>query len=53
MKKNLKKNPLVKNIQLLKELDKAEYTKYFLKHLAFFKYRKRKRNNLLVNLLLM
>lgn len=32
--KEFKKNPLVKNIQLLKELDKAEYTKDFLKHLA-------------------
>ena len=34
MKKNLKKIPLVKNIKLLKELDKAEYAKHFLKHLA-------------------
>ena len=32
--KEFKKNPLVKNIQLLKELDKAEYSKHFLKHLA-------------------
>jgi len=32
--KEFKKNPLIKNIQLLKELDKAEYTKDFLKHLA-------------------
>jgi len=33
-KKEIKKNPLIKNIQLLKELDKAEYSKDFLKHLA-------------------
>jgi len=32
--KEFKKNPLVKNIQLLKELDKAKYSKHFLKHLA-------------------
>ena len=32
--KEFNKNPLIKNIQLLKELDKAEYSKYFLKHLA-------------------
>ena len=29
-----KKNPLIKNIQFIKELDKAEYSKHFLKHLA-------------------
>jgi len=33
-KKEFKKNPLIKNIQLMKELDKAEYSKHFLKHLA-------------------
>ena len=32
--KEFNKNPLIKNIRLLKELDKSEYTKYFLKHLA-------------------
>jgi len=32
--KEFKRNPLIKNIQLLKELDKAEYSKDFLKHLA-------------------
>lgn len=32
--KEFKKNLLVKNIQLLKELGKAEYSKHFLKHLA-------------------
>jgi len=32
--KKIKKNPLIKNIQLLKELDKAKYSKDFLKHLA-------------------
>jgi len=33
-KKNFKKNVLIKNVILLKELDKAKYTKDFLKHLA-------------------
>ena len=33
-KKNFNKNPLVKTVKLLKELDKAKYTKDFLKHLA-------------------
>jgi len=33
-KKEFNKNPLIKNIRLLKELDKAEYSKDFLKHLA-------------------
>jgi|TARA_B100001964_G_scaffold243795_1_gene322916 soluble lytic murein transglycosylase len=32
--KEFKKNLLIKNIQLMKELDKAEYSKHFLKHLA-------------------
>jgi len=32
--KEFKKNPLIKNIQLLKELDRAEYSKHFIKHLA-------------------
>jgi len=32
--KEFNKNPLIKNILLLKELDKAEYSKDFLKHLA-------------------
>jgi len=32
--KKFNKNPLIKNIRLLKELDKAEYSKDFLKHLA-------------------
>ena len=32
--KEFNKNPLIKNIRLLKELDKAEYSKHFLKHLA-------------------
>jgi len=32
--KEFNKNPLIKNIRLLKELDKAEYSKDFLKHLA-------------------
>ena len=32
--KEFKKNPLIKNIQLLKELDEAAYSKDFLKHLA-------------------
>ena len=33
-KKEFRKNPLIKNVILLKELDKAEYAKDFLKHLA-------------------
>jgi len=33
-KKEFNKNPLIKNIRLLKELDKAKYSKYFIKHLA-------------------
>ena len=32
--KEFKKNPLVKTVKLLKELDKNKYTKDFLKHLA-------------------
>ena len=32
--KEFNKNPLIQNIRLLKELDKSEYTKYFLRHLA-------------------
>jgi len=32
--KEFNKNPLIKNIRLLKELDKAKYSKDFLKHLA-------------------
>ena len=32
--KNFNKNSLIKNILLLKELDKTKYTKHFLKHLA-------------------
>ena len=32
--KEFNKNPLIKNIRLLKELDKAKYSKHFLKHLA-------------------
>jgi len=32
--KKFNKNPLIKNIKLLKELDQAKYTKDFLKHLA-------------------
>ena len=32
--KEFNKNPLIKNIRLLKELDKAKYAKDFLKHLA-------------------
>jgi len=32
--KEFNKNPLIKNIRLLKELNKAEYSKDFLKHLA-------------------
>ena len=33
-KNEFNKNPLIKTIRLLKELDKARYTKDFLKHLA-------------------
>ena len=33
-KKTFNKNVLIKNIRLLKELDKAIYTKHFLRHLA-------------------
>ena len=33
-KKIFYKNTLIKNIRLLKELDKAKYSKHFLKHLA-------------------
>jgi len=33
-KKEFYKNPLIQNIKLLKELDRAEYSKHFLKHLA-------------------
>jgi len=33
-KKEFDKNPLIQNIKLLKELDKAIYSKHFLKHLA-------------------
>jgi len=33
-KKEFAKNSLIKNIFLLKELDKAKYSKHFLKHLA-------------------
>ena len=33
-KKDFFKNPLVQNIKLLKELDKAKYSKHFIKHLA-------------------
>jgi len=33
-KKEFNKNTLIKNIRLLKELDKTQYSKYFLKHLA-------------------
>ena len=38
-KKEFQKNPLIKTIKLLKELDKTRHTKDFLKHLAsyFFK----------------
>ena len=32
--KDFFKNPLIQNIKLLKELDKADYSKHFLKHLA-------------------
>ena len=32
--KEFNKNPLIKNILLLKELDKTKYSKHFLKHLA-------------------
>ena len=32
--KEFNKNPLIKNIKLLKELDQAKFTKHFLKHLA-------------------
>jgi len=32
--KEFNKNTLIKNIKLLKELDKTEYSKHFLKHLA-------------------
>ena len=32
--KEFNKNPLIKNIKLLKELDKTKYSKHFLKHLA-------------------
>ena len=32
--KDFNKNSLIKNILLLKELDKTKYTKHFLKHLA-------------------
>jgi len=33
-KKEFNKNPLIKIIKLLKELDKTEYSKHFIKHLA-------------------
>ena len=33
-KKNFNKNPLIKTVLLLNELDKSKYTKDFLKHLA-------------------
>jgi len=32
--KDFNKNPLIKNIKLLKELDQTKYTKHFIKHLA-------------------
>tara|TARA_Y100000590_G_scaffold467131_1_gene644928 strand:+ start:991 stop:3201 length:2211 start_codon:yes stop_codon:yes gene_type:complete len=32
--KEFNKNPLIKNVLLLKELDQSKYTKHFLKHLA-------------------
>ena len=38
--KNFNKNPLVKTVLLLKELDKTKYTKDFLKHLSFTRCRK-------------
>ena len=40
LKKNLIKILLIKSVRLLNELDKAKYSKDFLKHLAIFKYRK-------------
>tara|TARA_B100001123_G_scaffold189904_1_gene216739 strand:- start:48 stop:2267 length:2220 start_codon:yes stop_codon:yes gene_type:complete len=39
-KKEFNKNPLIKNILLLKELDKAKYSKHFLKHLALLNIEK-------------
>ena len=33
-RKEFRKNPLIRNVILLKELDKAKYTKDFIKHLA-------------------
>ena len=39
-KKEFDKNPLIKNVLLLKELDKTKYSKDFLKHLAMLNIEK-------------
>ena len=39
-KKEFDKNPLIKNVLLLKELDKTKYSKDFLKHLAILNIEK-------------